>query len=895
MNTIAYDDRSFRLDGQRLWLVSGSVHYFRLPPEQWSDRLLKAKRAGLNCISTLVPWNFHEPAEGQWFLEDGHDVVEFLTLAADLGLWVILRPGPFVGGQWDFGGLPAWLNAHSGMACRSSNAAYSHYFDKYLGRLLGALADMQVTRGGNVVAIQAENDYTRTAMPDRQNYLEFIVQLFRRSGFDIPVLTANRLTEPRLGATIETVTGSDDLVRQLKRLREAQHSAPMFVTELHTGGPDVWGRPHPTLDGRTLARRAMEALGSGAQYNLYMFAGGTNFGFGGGRLPGAADAFVATSHDFDAPVAEGGPLKPKYYPLRLVNLLANHMGEYWAEAVMDYPSANLHDQADVLNLAGPSGRWSVVTSNGREGIEQVRLSLADGTLLDVPLEPIGAAAIPAEMELTPELILDHANCTPLGFFDRQLLVFHAPAGWPARVCLNGEELLAEVPAAEEPTVMDAEGIRVALVSSELAQRTWVTDEALLIGPEYVGADETRPTPPKGAGKYVVLPFAGEMQVKNYPKAETAKKPQVRLGKWSKAMDCPEPNEAGLAWQPMKGPGSMGELDLPGGYAWYEVSLDCPRAAKKKLYLPDCEDRAAVFVNGTRVGTWGRGEGAKRTPMAISLRKGSNRVTALVDNLGRGCGDPLVGEAKGLFGQLYDAKELRLRRPKPKALETVSRSGVPRGPAQMLSALEACPAWSVDYTVTLKQVTPVQLSFQDVPHTVGIWCNERFVSLWPAPTEGANFAEVRLGSELRSGKNQVRVVFWGAAVDPEVVDRMVFHQLAENLSQQGKWRWRRLEGPVELPAASESTPRKGTPAWFAAEFKYSPYTEPLFLEIGGPCKGQLYLNGQNLGRIWSIGPQERYYLPEQWLQENNELALFEENGLTPPETKITFSSVGTYPP
>ena len=124
MPTVRYDDRSFFLDDRRIWLTSGSIHYFRVPRELWRDRLLKAKRAGLNCIQTYVAWNLHEPSEGQWDFEGERDVLAFIEQAADLGLYVILRPGPYICAEWDFGGFPAWLAAKSS-AWRSVSAGRS--------------------------------------------------------------------------------------------------------------------------------------------------------------------------------------------------------------------------------------------------------------------------------------------------------------------------------------------------------------------------------------------------------------------------------------------------------------------------------------------------------------------------------------------------------------------------------------------------------------------------------------------------------------------------------------------------------------------------------------------------------------------------------------------------
>ena len=459
MATITYDDRSFLLDGKRIWLVSGSIHYFRVPRELWRDRLLKAKRAGLNCISTPVAWNFHEPTEGNWQFEDTRDVAAFVRLAGEMGLYVILCPGPYIHADWDFGGLPGWLSAKTGVAYRTSNAAYSHYFDKYFAQVLQRLNDLQVTRGGNIVLIQNENEYFRTTMPERLAYLEFISQLFRRSGFDIPIITCNRLTDPPVPDTLECVNTRGDEVQQLKRLRVRQHGAPMLVTEFRGGRGDCWGREHRTREAREVARRAMEILGCGAQYNYHMWHGGTNFGFWGARLAGSAADYTTTSYDCDAPLAEGGGLTEKYYLTRLVNLTATHMAPYFADTVMDLPGVTINDSTDVLNISGPRGRWAIISNHGQDGIRQVRASLVSGVELAVSLEPFGAAAIPAEMELAPEVTLDYANLTPLGLFPGGVLAFHGPPDWPARISINGRELCLPVPADGGPEIIDHEGVR----------------------------------------------------------------------------------------------------------------------------------------------------------------------------------------------------------------------------------------------------------------------------------------------------------------------------------------------------------------------------------------------------------------------------------------------------
>ena len=887
MATITYDDRSFLLDGRRIWLVSGEIHYFRIPNALWPDRLLKAKRGGLNCISTCIPWNFHEPREGVWDLSDDHDVAAFVRMAGELGLYVILRPGPYIRAEWDFGGLPGWLSAKSGVSYRTSNAAFMHYFDKYFAQVLPQLAELQVTRNGPVVLIQNETEYLRTTMPDRLSYLEFISQLFRRSGFEIPIITCNHLTTPPVPDTVECVNNWGSEVQRLKQLRLRQPSAPMLVTEFRMGRPDAWGAEHETREPREVARRAMEILGCGAQYNYYPWCGGTNFAFWAPRLTGCDASYHTTSHDFNAPVAEGGGLTETYYFARLANLTARHMGPYLAGTVMDYPAANIHDATDVLNLSGPRGRWAVVTNNGKHEVRQVRISLADGVELDVPLAPFGAAAVPAELELGPETRLDYTNLTPLGLFGERILVLHGPAGWRARVSINGTELEAAVPAGDEPKTIEHEGLSVVLINSDLAMRTWVVDGSLVLGPTFVGESAEEVSAPRDGKQYTIVPFEGSPTRKKY-KAPVPANPAPRLGSWKRLSVCGEPLAAELEWTQIDRPRGVDRLGAHYGYVWYRIEIDAPRAAKRHLFLPECEDRATIHVNGTRVGTWGRGDDATRCPLITSFRKGANHVVLLVDNLGRFCDEPCLGETKGICGHLYDARPLRTKKFKVKAFSEFTRRLVPRLLSHLVPELEAGPIWAAEVAITLPQVTPVHISFTDIPHHLCVLCNDRVVRLFPKTRTGRSFGDVTLGSELRKGRNMVRLLLWGD-LEPKTLDNVKFRLLQENLSQDASWSVR----PLAFPESAGPTKGERRSTWFVAKFGYQQRDDPLFLKIAGAKKGQLFINGHNAGRFWTIGPQEYYYLPACWLDAHNELVLFEERGHTPTGSKLIFRPRGPY--
>ncbi|MCJ7543067.1 MAG: beta-galactosidase [Phycisphaerae bacterium] len=884
MATVTHDDRCFLVDGKPIWLVSGSVHYFRTPAALWPDRLLKAKRAGLNCIETYVPWNFHEPVEGAWQFSGDHDVAGFVRLAGQMGLYVILRPGPYICSEWDFGGLPGWLTTKPGIAYRTANAAFTHYYDKYFRQVLPRLAELQVTRGGNIILIQNENEYTFTTMPDRLNYLEFISQLIRRYGFEIPIINCNLFSDPPLPDSIETVNAGDGVVQSLKRMRLHQPDRPLLVTEFWPGSFDAWGGSHRTRDARETARRAMEILGCGAQCNYYMFYGGTNFAYWGARLETHQATYQTTSYDFDAPLAEGGGLTEKYYTTRLVNMLANHMGPWFAQAAMDEPGVTLHDTTGVLNTSGPLGRWAIVTNNGRSEITTARLSLPNGKDLTVPLEPLGAAAVPVGLKLNQGLTLDYTNCTPLGLFGERVLVLHGPAGWEVQVSVNGAELRSQVPGGQQPTLVEHQGLVVVLVSSDLAMRTWLVNEALVFGPRFVG-ETIEDAEPDGTDPYCSLALAEGKLTYHKPKPVSRTPAPPRLSAWQRISVCREPVGRDVAWEKIDRPRTAEALGQPYGYVWYRVDFQDVPPGRKQLFLPDCADRATLYFNGKLLGTWGRGPEAVRTPIPATFRAGKNVLTALVDNLGRMKDGPEFGELKGLYGHIYDAEPVPIKFKLQRA-EGFPRRIIPRQHLGAVPTLERLPVWEAVAPVPLMRVTRLHLSFANVPHPLAIMCNERTAGFFPSAH--ANFGDVTLGAELKKGRNVLKVLLWGDAT-AGILENFCLYSLNESLSQKARWSFRALA----LPTRGGHIVGKDQPAWYVAKFTCDERGVPLFLHIAGAKKGQIFVNGHNVGRFWTIGPQEYYYLPACWLQHANELMLFEEQGNIPRRSWLEFRPGGPY--
>lgn len=323
MPQLRIDPDGFRLDGEPFRIVSGGLHYFRIHPEQWADRLRKARLMGLNTIDTYVPWNLHQPEPGRLELEGGLDLARFLDLAADEGLYVLLRPGPYICAEWEGGGLPSWLLADPGIRLRSNDPRYLAAVDAYFGALLPVVVPRLSTHGGPVLAVQVENEYG--AYGDETDHLRHIADLLSDNGVHVPLFTCDQpvdLARGSLPGVLSTSNFGSRAAAGLAALRAHQPEGPLMVTEFWNGWFDRWGGVHVTRSATDAAVELDAVLAAGASVNLYMFHGGTNFGFTNGANDKHTYRPTVTSYDYDAPLDEAGDPTPKYAAFREV--IARH-------------------------------------------------------------------------------------------------------------------------------------------------------------------------------------------------------------------------------------------------------------------------------------------------------------------------------------------------------------------------------------------------------------------------------------------------------------------------------------------------------------------------------------------------------------------------------------------
>ncbi|XP_039734815.1 beta-galactosidase-1-like protein 3 isoform X1 [Pteropus medius] len=332
----------FTLGGHKFRIFGGSIHYFRVPREYWRDRLLKLKACGFNTVTTYVPWNLHEPQRGAFDFSENLDLEAFVLMAAEIGLWVILRPGPYICSEIDLGGLPSWLLQDSNVRLRTTDQGFVEAVDKYFDHLIARVVPLQYHQGGPIIAVQVENEYG--SFDKDKYYMPYIQQALLKRGIVELLLTSDAKTEVLKGyikgvlAAINIEKFQNDAFEPLYNI---QKNKPILVMEYWVGWFDKWGDEHNVKDAQDVENTVSEFIKFEISFNVYMFHGGTNFGFINGATNFGKHKSITTSYDYDAVLTEAGDYTEKYFKLRklfgsVLALPLPHLPELTPKAV--YPS-----------------------------------------------------------------------------------------------------------------------------------------------------------------------------------------------------------------------------------------------------------------------------------------------------------------------------------------------------------------------------------------------------------------------------------------------------------------------------------------------------------------------------------------------------------------------------
>ncbi|KAI0008119.1 family 35 glycoside hydrolase [Xylariaceae sp. FL0662B] len=323
-----YDRKSFYLNGEPFVIIGGQMDPQRIPPAYWRDRLLKARAMGLNTIFSYVYWNMLEPRQGQWLnTEEINDIAKFFRIAQEEGLNVILRPGPYICGEREWGGFPAWLSQIPGMQVRTFNDPFMDAAKRYLERLAADLKDLQVTRGGPLLMVQVENEYG--SYGENHDYTQGLRDILL-ANFEVPLYTNDGGVDWTLkGGEVPGVLAEIDgdpwsgFAARDQYITDPSELGPLLNGEYYTLAPDFWGseNPHNTSVGRPsqieqFVKDLDYVLGANNSISLYMFHGGTNFGFSNGAIWKNYTAAFTTSYDYGSPLDESGRTNDLYFTFR---------------------------------------------------------------------------------------------------------------------------------------------------------------------------------------------------------------------------------------------------------------------------------------------------------------------------------------------------------------------------------------------------------------------------------------------------------------------------------------------------------------------------------------------------------------------------------------------------
>ncbi len=326
----------FLLDGKPFRIISGEMHPARIPKPYWRHRIQMAKAMGCNTIAVYIFWNYHEISPGVFdFTSENRDIARFIRICREEGMWVLLRPGPYVCAEWDFGGLPAYLLKIPDIKLRCMDSRYMAAVTRYINRLSKEVAPLQCPHGGPIIMVQVENEYG--SFGNDRKYLLALKKLWLQNGIVVPFYTADGPTDYMLeagsidGAAIGLDSGGSD--EDFDHAKKQSPDMPSFSSETYPGWLTHWKEKWARTDTADILKELTYLLQHKKSFNLYVVHGGTNFGYTAGANAFTPTAYQpdVTSYDYDAPIDEQGRPTAKYYAIR------NLIGKYVSYSIPDVP------------------------------------------------------------------------------------------------------------------------------------------------------------------------------------------------------------------------------------------------------------------------------------------------------------------------------------------------------------------------------------------------------------------------------------------------------------------------------------------------------------------------------------------------------------------------------
>ncbi|MEX0876514.1 MAG: beta-galactosidase [Phycisphaerales bacterium] len=914
MASVNFDSRTLLVDGKRVWIVSGSIHFQRTPRESWAERIRAARHAGLNTIETPIFWSQIEPRPGSYDFKDDNDIRHFVELIAEAGMHCILRVGPYIGEGWDLGGLPAWLLNMPDLQLRRPNQPFLEAVGKYFNALSRQVKDLQasVTRGAPIIMIQNEAQWN-CGDPDAANgYLRELGRYLREAGFTVPKINSNNLWQGVEG-DIDGWSGSGDMFGIMRQLQAVRPNQPEIVIDYGPKSRPAFSHPKPPcVDGLVYQRQLAEIMCAGGQFNLGNFSSGTTNAFYAGMSPQGEFSPYAPTQDACPMLDEHGRMTAQGLPPRRLTMFASSFSRVLAHTEHEDPPIVIDPSNDeqaisghaVTHMRGSQGSVVFIFSPPRSKPGTLNLLLSDGTQLPVRLGHQRVQWCLLDVHLSSTHILDYTSLNALTATDKALVLF-GPANAIGEVSINGTPMEVEVPKGRKPLVTNHEGMTLIVMCDEMADETFVHENHVFVG--VGGLTPTgEPIPSLNGKSHTHIDPAGSPRNHNtkYPEGFAGDKlPKVTTGNWE--CSVPEEHISGVSprYAQIPGPADLSELGTPYGYGWYRVTIKNPSGKKLKVRAPESANRISMFVDGEHMGVIGSGPGAERS-IALSTKKGDQQLVMLADNMGRVDSGTDMTARKGVFGHVIEDTAFKpgkctIEQANPVEILSFKSPvfGLQPGDSTLpdritwsfkhlkkSSIIVELPAMSVRVMVILND-EPLRLIEPNKPYTL-VLDDE-------ATKRGNNVLQLAFENNAVSIDGEAFVKQMHKMINAEAQ----FIEAANPITDKCEWSFAKWEPPAEIDFDGIAKTKMNSvshPAWWRTTFPSPDVKVALSLDCAGLCKGQAYVNGHALGRYFvgtpdgkAVEPAMPLAIPAAWLKESgeNELMIFDEHGGSPAKARI----------
>lgn len=635
---IDYDGAGYTIEGRRTYLASGSIHYPRVPAELWADRLTRLKHGGFAAVETYAFWNLHEPRENEYVFSDYADIEKFLKISQEVGLYSIVRIGPYVCAEWDAGGWPVWLKFKPSMKLRTADPEYLKWSDHWTDKILAVIAPHQIHRGGNIILLQLENEHPAGwGVVKGDPYFDHLAAQAPKNGIEVPYFMSgyNHGGSPAPGGQIDP----------------SKYPTPWFSTEFWAGWFDAY---------RTLSRKKNSAIDDavwrnlsrgGGGYNIYMIHGGSNFA-------NWSDNSTGASYDYGAAIGQTGDLRPMYYRMKRANQLAQGFPDILANSAEADGFKDFAAGSGVEFMGARlsrSGAGTFVFLRNRTNNETTAKLSGGGS---VRLARNGSFPFPVGVRLAPEVTLASSTLPVLTRAVHEgvvSVVFYGQPGDTGEIVINNrtpQRVTVPAQGVSETTLANLTpglDVRLLVINQDLTFNTWLLGsrerQSLVFGPAYVrGINETdgrlavfleRPYGMPSPGVVSVYGARGSGTHLAAP-ANTAIEsvPAPLLNGWSMSITREaEPKFNDATWFKSEKPPQLGSDGDNGNFGWYRTTVTAPSAGRGTLQFK-FKDNVSVYVNGQKLAT---------PDAPADYNAGENTIAILAAHIGRNKGYNFLGD------------------------------------------------------------------------------------------------------------------------------------------------------------------------------------------------------------------------------------------------------------